>query len=51
MAPIVYVAVADRGAYSFVQGMLEPQLPQWLQTDACWISIAAAIEEITLQRG
>ena len=49
MAPIVYVAVADRGAFSVVQGMLEPQLLQWLQTDPYWINIVAAIDALRHQ--
>ena len=36
LAPIVYVAAAHRGAFSVVQGKLEPQLLQWLQADPYW---------------
>ncbi len=39
LAPIVSEAVGDLGRFSVVQGQLEPQLLQWLQTDPYWTDI------------
>ena len=45
LAPVVLVAVADRGALSVVQGKLEPQLLEWLQTDPYWIDNINALRD------
>ena len=39
LAPIVSLAVVDRGRFSVMQGNLDPLLLQWLQTDLYWAVI------------